>query len=205
MADIELFQTDSTPIDPKATDHMHDMPTVETQGIPSANPTVNSPSDVVARVKEEVGRLGYFDPDFPAPAESRDPVRTTSREYIYRDVFAFIERLRATASTRGLEQLRTILPRCFRNSASTWYNEELEDHERDLLSSEESDFENWHGALTARFGANGQRLARAPVINAELVDQSKSKKLKRKKSSLWNQRKGEELDEWQKRIGLREG
>lgn len=156
---------------------------------------------------DEISRIGYFDPDSSAPSKM-GPVRNAKGEFIYSDVFAFIDRLRAVSFTMKTERFTNILrflPNSFRNSASTWYNEELNDHERDLLLSEDTEIEIWHAALTNRFGVNGHRLAQSSVPPPQMaVERGRRKKPKSEKVVYFEQRRGEGLDEWQRRIGKRD-
>ncbi|KAL8797052.1 MAG: hypothetical protein Q9195_000823 [Heterodermia aff. obscurata] len=157
----------------------------------------------------EISKIGYFDPEYPASSNARDPICTTNREYAYRDIFAFIESLRAVSSTTEPRKFRKILqflPNSFRNSASTWYNDELTDHQRDLLLSEETEINMWNEALGARFGGNGRRLAQSSVPRRNVIVESGGGTGRRRKryseqAEHFEQRSGEELAKWQKRIG----
>ena len=155
-----------------------------------------------------ISHIGYFDPDYPDPSNSKDPIFTTKREFIYRDIFAFLERLRAVSTTMSSAKFTNILrflPYSFCNSASTWYNKELEDHEREMLLSEDTEIEMWYEALTARFGADGQRLAQSSALPpAETVQRGRRRKPKSERVVFYERRSGEEIEEWQGRIGTRD-
>ena len=165
----------------------------------------------------ELSRIGFFDPDYPAPSNTTmDPIRTANRTYIYRDVLRFTERLRAVSATMEAAKFTTLLrflPASFRNSASAWYGEELDELERDLLLSGDSTSTGigiWLMALEARFGGDGHRLLRrsssaVPKMGVGMAGGRKRKKKARaEKVEGWERRKGESLNEWQMRLGKRD-
>ena len=170
----------------------------------SSSQAPSIPSNVALSIKH----IGYFDPDYLAPSNSKDPICTASREFIYRDIFAFLERLRAVSTTTSPAKFTDILrflPYSFRNSASTWYNEVLDEHEREMLSSEDTEIEMWYEALTARFGADGQKLAQSSSAPPPAgVQGGRRRKPKSERVGFFEQRSGEELEEWQGRIGRRD-
>ena len=151
----------------------------------------------------EISLIGYFDPDYQA-SSTMDPICDTSRQYIYRNPFAFTARLRTVSSKLETGSFARVLPFCFRNSALQWYRDELKDHERDWLLSE-TKVESWCKVLENHFGADGHRLPQASVTSTEtaIERERKRKKPKSEREVYFDRRTGEGLTEWQSRIGKR--
>lgn len=85
----------------------------------------------------EIGQIGYFDPDYQAPANSKGSTYLAAdRQYIYHDVFVFTARLQTRLAAVGAVErtLKTVLPKCLCNSAWIWYDE-MSDHKKDLLNN----------------------------------------------------------------------
>ena len=73
--------------------------------------------------------IGFFDPE----AEGTDPVVNAGKHVFYRDVFAFVDRLKDMAPLKGPEKLRTVLPQCLRGAALIWHSTELTDLEKSMI------------------------------------------------------------------------
>lgn len=73
------------------------------------NGTLNMPDYICLNGNPE--DIGFFDPHY------KDTGPVVSHE----DVHAFVDRLKCSAAFRGLEELRTVLPQCFRGAALKWY------------------------------------------------------------------------------------
>ena len=151
----------------------------------------------------EISLIGYFDPDYPA-SSTMDPICDANRQYIYRNVFAFTT-LSSTMETERLTRVLPFLPRCFRNSALQWYKQELDDRARDWLLSE-TKVGSWCKVLEGRFGADGQRLPQSSVTPTETAveRERKRKKPNSEREVYFDRRSGEDLSEWQSRIGKRD-
>ena len=153
-----------------------------------------------------ISKIGIFDPDYPAPPNTKTPIRNAERHFVYKDVSAFCERLDtilSTMETKMVSNILQFLPNSFRNSASTWYYEELHDHERDLLMSEDT-VKMWHEALKARFGGDGRRHAQSSVSITEVAGgRGRRRNLYSESVEYFEQRSGEKLHDWQQRIGKR--
>ena len=153
--------------------------------------------------RKALSHIGYFNPDHPAPSGTVDPIRNEDRKYIYWDVFRYIERLSAVSATMEKENFTKILqflPHSFLETASTWYNEELDELTRDLLLSEDTDIETWYAALTKRFGKDGHRLAESSTPTGIVAELGGRRKSKAEKPAFWDPRKGETHIEWQMRL-----
>ena len=89
--------------------------------------------------------IGYFDPDY----DGEGPVVSAGKSVYYRDVYAFIERLKDMTPIRGMEKLRTVLPQCFRGSALIWHSTEVSERDKRLYRT--APLEEWYDILTTRF------------------------------------------------------
>ena len=89
--------------------------------------------------------VGYFDP----ACEGEGPVVSVGRHMFYKDIYAFVDRLKDLASIKGDEKIREILPTCFRGEALTWHSTELTDLEKTLLRT--ADLAVWFDSLVKRF------------------------------------------------------
>lgn len=89
--------------------------------------------------------IGFFDPEY----EGSGPVVNAGKSVFYRDVYAFIDRLKDMEAIRGEDKLRAVIPQCFRGSALIWHSAELSEMEKSLLRR--ADLLGWYEALTARF------------------------------------------------------
>ena len=77
--------------------------------------------------------IGFFDPGLDDPCDT--PIITVGRHSFYRDVYAFVDRLKDIAKQRSTNKLRTVLPKYFRGECQIWYSIELGEMEKDLLRS----------------------------------------------------------------------
>ena len=89
--------------------------------------------------------IGFFDPDCKEPG----PVVTINHHIYYRDVYAFIDRLKDVALLRSMEKPRVVLPQLLRGSALIWYSTELFANEREMLRL--VPLEYWYTQLITRF------------------------------------------------------
>ncbi len=89
--------------------------------------------------------IGFFDPGL----EGDGPVVNVGRHVFYRDIYAFVDRLKDMMNLRGEDKLRAVLPQCFRGSALIWHSTELSDMEKDLLR--QASLSSWYQAMINRF------------------------------------------------------
>lgn len=89
--------------------------------------------------------IGFFDPG----AEGNEPVSNVGKHVFYKDVYAFVDRLKDVALLKGDDKLRNILPQCLRGTALIWHSTELSDMEKNMLR--EASMKFWHDALIERF------------------------------------------------------
>ena len=118
----------------------------------SANGTPQPPAAVVTPVDYsqrdwKAEEVGFFDTSLIDPDDA--PIVTVGRHSFYRDVYAFVDRLKDLAKLRPPEKLRAILPECFRGEPQSWYSVELGDTEKDLLRMVPLD--GWYEQLIKRF------------------------------------------------------
>ena len=75
--------------------------------------------------------VGYFDPEYQAEnffkIDKRAPLVNAGKHVYYRDVYAFVDRLKDIASSRGKPAVRQVITACFRGSALMWYSMELDE------------------------------------------------------------------------------
>ena len=74
----------------------------------TATPAPESPPNREWKAEE----VGFFDPSLEDPQDVT--IVTVGRHSFYRDVYAFVDRLKDMAKQRPSEKLRTVLPKCFR-------------------------------------------------------------------------------------------
>lgn len=89
--------------------------------------------------------VSFFDPDY----KGSGAVVNTGKNLFYRDVYAFVDRLKDMEQIKGEEKLRTVVPQCFRGSAFIWHSIELSETEKALLR--QADLVAWYETLIARF------------------------------------------------------
>ena len=116
---------------------------VQPQPTPAATPP---PPDANQR-EWKAEEVGFFDPGLEDANDAS--ITTVGRHSFYRDVYAFVDRLKDMAKQRPSDKLRTILPECFRGEAQIWYSVELSEFEKDLLRA--VPLEQWYEALVKRF------------------------------------------------------
>ena len=111
------------------------------------NPTTPPPPANQSQREWKADNIGFFDPSLDDPDDT--PIVTVGRYSFYRDVYAFVDRLKDIAKQRSADKLRTILPKYFRRECQIWYSIELGEMEKDLLRS--MPLEKWYNALIKRF------------------------------------------------------
>ena len=97
--------------------------------------------------------VGFFDPSYEDPKESNskneNPVINAGRHVFYRDVYAFVDRLKDLVHLKGEDKVREVLPTCFRGSALIWHSTELTELEKRGLRN--ASVEEWSETLTEKF------------------------------------------------------
>ena len=89
--------------------------------------------------------IGYFDPSY----EGTGPVVNVGKSVFYRDIYAFVDRLKDMAPLRGDDKLRTVIPQCLRGTALIWHSTELSENEKEM--SRYTNLQGWYVMLIARF------------------------------------------------------
>lgn len=89
--------------------------------------------------------VGFFDPEY----EGNGPVVNAGKNVFYRDVYAFVDRLKDMEQIKGEEKLRSVVPQCLRGSALIWHSTELSEMEKTLLRR--ADLVAWYETLITRF------------------------------------------------------
>ena len=90
-------------------------------GEPGSTGPTGAPGIDIGDNKLKSDEIGYFDPS----AEGEVDYVTAGKHIIYRDVFAFTERLDLLTSQYEAEEVRKAIPGCLRGSALTWLSNEL--------------------------------------------------------------------------------
>ena len=106
---------------------------------------VEDPTSDTRDIREKDWRpeeIGFF-------CDESGPVVTINRHIYYRDVYAFINRLKDVALLRSMEKTRTVLPELQRGSALIWHSTELSVTEKEMLRMVPLDY--WYTRLIARF------------------------------------------------------
>ena len=123
------------------------------RGIPQITPpgttpgTTPPPAADLSQREWKAEEIGFFDPGLDDPNDA--PIVAVGRHSFYRDVYAFVDRLKDMARQRSADKLRTVLPECFRGECQIWYSVELDEMAKDLLRS--VPLEKWYDALIKRF------------------------------------------------------
>ena len=104
----------------------------------SNNKTAAAPPAIPHWMTKEVSQIGFFDPDYKAPANIARFTRSPNGYYVYWDVFAFTARVQQHIRTKesrkeDLEVLSLVLPYCLRNSARIWWEEDVEEHLKEMF------------------------------------------------------------------------
>lgn len=73
--------------------------------------------------------IDFFDPAF----EEEGSIANSERHTFYRDVYAFVDRLKNIAAIKSSDKVREVLPTCFCGEALVWHLTELTDLEKTLL------------------------------------------------------------------------
>ena len=73
--------------------------------------------------------IGFFDPAH----EGEGPVVSVGRYSFYKDIYAFVDRIKDLVELKGEDKVREVLPTCFRGEALTWHSTELTELEKTLL------------------------------------------------------------------------
>ena len=100
--------------------------------------------------------VGFFDPFYDNKSIDTAPaMEHTGKDTFFRDVVAFIDRIKEMARVKGAELLRNNLSTCLRGEALEWHTSQLTDNEKRLLTYG-NDVDEWCAALLERFGPTKQ-------------------------------------------------
>jgi len=132
--------------------------------VPQPAPMPQPEHDNRWRIEE----FGLFEPDLAV--DERHPagdVITVGRDTIYRNVDAFVERIKDAVATKGCFVVRDNLHLCLRGAATRWYTFEVSDLNKLAMRTDVTpSLDQWIGHLTARFRP---RMAQAVRENTELL------------------------------------
>jgi hypothetical protein len=86
---------------------------------------------------------------FDSNIDDDDSVVNVDRHVFYKNIYAFVDRLKNMITIREDDKLRTILSQCFRDAVLIWHFIELFDMKKDLLR--QANLASWYQALINRF------------------------------------------------------
>jgi hypothetical protein len=86
---------------------------------------------------------------FDSNVDDDDSVVNAKRHVFYKNIYAFVNRLKNMITIREDDKLRIVLSQCFRDAALIWHSIELFDMKKDLFRQINLSF--WYQALVNRF------------------------------------------------------
>jgi hypothetical protein len=89
--------------------------------------------------------IGLFDPN----VDDEDSVINMSRHVFYKNIYAFVNRLKDMTNIRDDDKLRSVLSQCFREAALIWHFTELFDMKKNLLR--QINLSSWYQVMINRF------------------------------------------------------
>lgn len=93
--------------------------------------------------------IKYFDLEYDDLANVDSSIVNAIRHVFYRNVYAFVDRLKNMTILREKEKLRIVLSQCFRDFALIWHFMKLSNFEKQLLCN--VDLKSWYKILIHRF------------------------------------------------------
>jgi hypothetical protein len=113
----------------------------------SSSITVRSQKSMITEFikKWTVDEIEFFDSN----VDDVDSIINAKRHVFYKNIYAFVNRLKNMINIREENKLRTILSQCFRNAALIWHFIELSDVKKDLLRQINLIF--WYQVMINRF------------------------------------------------------
>ena len=93
--------------------------------------------------------VGFFDPFYEDSSNSNTTVVNAGRHVFYRDVYAFIDRLKDLINLKEEDKVREVLPTYFRGSAQIWHSTELTELKKRGLRN--TSVSNWGDTLVEQF------------------------------------------------------
>ena len=81
--------------------------------------------------------------------EDDESIVNVDKHVFYRDVYAFVDRLKNMTVHRKSNKIRNVIPQCLRNFALIWHSSELSDLKKDMLK--ETSLTMWYNVLIKRF------------------------------------------------------
>ncbi len=121
--------------------------TIQMQQFISSSITVRSQKSMITEFikKWTVDEIEFFDSN----VDDVDSIINAKRHVFYKNIYAFVNRLKNMINIREENKLRTILSQCFRNAALIWHFIELSDVKKDLLRQINLIF--WYQVMINRF------------------------------------------------------
>ena len=90
-------------------------------------------------------KVGFFD----STVDEQRSVVNLKKHVFYRDIFAFVNRLKNVSSVREKNKLRLIISQCLRDIVLIWHSTELFDVEKEIYRN--MSLQNWCNVLIKRF------------------------------------------------------
>jgi hypothetical protein len=109
-----------------------------------------------------IEEFGLFEPDLIVDAtHPPGDIVTIGRDTIYRNVDAFVERIKDAIATKGPETIRDNLHLCLRGHASRWWTFELSDIDKNAIRADATPrLDQWTARLTVCFRPRMAQAAR---------------------------------------------
>ena len=93
--------------------------------------------------------IEYFDSEYEGSANTSSSIVNVDKHVFYRDVYAFVDRLKNMASLRDEQKLRTMISQCLREFVLIWHFMKLSELEK--MNLRDANLDLWYGALIQRF------------------------------------------------------
>ena len=93
--------------------------------------------------------IGFFDPAYDDKDTDASALINAGRHDFYRDIYAFVDRIKDIAAIHGADKTKEAIPTCFRGEALIWHTMELSEIEKDIVRT--ASIEQWITILIKRF------------------------------------------------------
>ena len=95
-------------------------------------------------------KIDYFDSKYDDSDNHNSSLLVNfEKNFYYRDVYVFVDRLKNLASLREFEKLRIVISQCLRDSTLIWHSSKLSNQKKILFR--EISLKEWYEALIFKF------------------------------------------------------